>query len=253
MAAFLVCFRNVYDSRYDIDSERVYDRRVTSSRTPSAAPRSSTVSLVDYAYQTIRERIIGGTYGPGYRLVLEELARELGVSTVPVREAVRRLEAEGHVDFQRNVGARVASFDEREFEQTLHVVALLEGYATALAAPHMRRTDLAKARKINDRMRASLTDLNPIQFSALNREFHFAIYDRCPNQHIRGLLEAQWSRLDAIRRSIFLFAPGRSTSSVAEHDEILDLIAEGATAERIEQAARVHKLRTAAIAGSLRS
>jgi hypothetical protein len=78
---------------------------------------SSTVSRVDYAHRTIRERIIGGTYGPGYRLVLEELARGLGVSTVPVREAVRRLEAEGYVDFQRNIGARVASFDERELSR----------------------------------------------------------------------------------------------------------------------------------------
>jgi len=55
-------------------------------------------------------------------------------------------------------------------EQTLHVVALLEDYATAPAAPHMRRSDIAKARRISQRMRASLGDLNPTQFSALNRE-----------------------------------------------------------------------------------
>jgi len=156
-----------------------------------AAPAPSRVEL---AYATIRERITTGVYGPGYRLVLDELAREIGSSPVPVREAVRRLEAEGYVDFQRHVGARVASFDEHEFEQAVQVVAVLEGYATALAAPHMRRTDIAKARKINDRMRAALADFDPIRFSALNREFHFVIYDRCPNTHIRSLLEAQWSR-----------------------------------------------------------
>src|SRR5215472_15029736 len=106
--------------------------------TPSTrAARPQPLSRVDLAYDTIRERIVDGSYSAGYRLVLDELARELGVSPVPVREAIRRLEAEGYVDFQRNVGARVATFDEREFEQTLHVVALLEGYATALAAPHM--------------------------------------------------------------------------------------------------------------------
>ena len=221
--------------------------------TPSKpATRPQTTSRVDLAYGTIRERIVNGTYSPGYRLVLDELARELGVSPVPIREAIRRLEAEGYVDFQRNIGARVATFDEREFEQTLHVVALLEGYATALAAPHMRRSDITRARRVNQRMRASLPDLNALQFSELNREFHFAIYDRCPNQHIRGLLEAQWSRLDTIRRSVFLFVPGRSTYSVAEHDEILDLIADGAAPEAIEQAARAHKLRTAEAAGSIR-
>src|SRR5919197_835266 len=168
-----------------------------------AAP--SATSRVELAYTTIRERIISGAYGPGYRLVLDELAREIGSSPVPVREAVRRLEAEGYVDFQRHVGARVASFDEHEFEQAVQVVAVLEGYATALAAKHMRRSDIARARKINDRLVAALTDFDPVHFSSLNREFHFTIYDRCPNTHIRTLLEAQWARLDTIRRSVFAF------------------------------------------------
>ncbi|HET6213883.1 MAG TPA: GntR family transcriptional regulator [Micromonosporaceae bacterium] len=211
----------------------------------AVSPDRETQSRFELAYATIRQRITNGTYGPGYRLVLDELAREIGVSPVPVREAVRRLEAEGYVDFQRNVGARVTAFNETEFEQTVHVVALLEGYATALAAPHMRRADIARARKVNGRMRAALTDLDPVQFSALNREFHFTIYDRCPNAHIRTLLEAQWSRLDTIRRSVFVFVPGRSRSSVAEHAEILELIGAGAPAGEIERAARTHKLHTA--------
>lgn len=224
---------------------------MTARRPAAGSPPPKTASRVELAYITIRERITGGVYGPGYRLVLDELAREFGISPVPVREAVRRLEAEGYVDFQRNVGARVATFDEQEFVQTVQVVALLEGYASALAAPHMRRADLAQARKINDRMRASLDDLDPIRFSTLNREFHFTIYERCPNQHIRGLLETQWARLDTIRRSVFLYVPGRSRSSVAEHAELLDLITAGAPAERIEQVARAHKLHTsAAVSGA---
>lgn len=207
------------------------------------APTAAT-SRVELAYATIRERITTGVYGPGFRLVLDELAREIGVSPVPVREAVRRLEAEGYVEFQRHVGARVATFDEQDFARTMQVVALLEGYATALAAPHMRRSDLSKARKINAALQASLTDLDPVQFSSLNREFHFTIYDRCPNTEIRSLLEAQWSRLDTIRRSVFVFVPGRARSSVAEHTEILDTIALGAPADKIERLARAHKLHT---------
>jgi DNA-binding GntR family transcriptional regulator len=208
-----------------------------------AAPAAT--SRVELAYATIRERIIAGTYGPGYRLVLDELAREIGSSPVPVREAIRRLEAEGWVEYQRHVGARVASFDEGEFVQTVQAVALLEGYATTLAAPHMRRADIAKARKINDRLRSELDDLNPVLFSTLNREFHYAIYEKCPNTHIRALLANQWARLDTIRRSVFVFVPGRARSSVAEHAQILDLIEAGASAEEIERVAREHKLHTA--------
>jgi DNA-binding GntR family transcriptional regulator len=73
-----------------------------------------------------------------------------------------------------------------------------------------------------------------------------------PNTHIRSLLDAQWSRLDTIRRSVFAFVPGRARSSVAEHTEIVDLIAMGAPAERIEQAARTHKLHTAGAVASAR-
>lgn len=213
-----------------------------------AAPAPT--SRVELAYATIRERIISGAYGPGYRLVLDELAREIGSSPVPVREAIRRLEAEGYVEFQRHVGARVATFDEHEFIQTVEAVALLEGYATASAARHMRRSDIAKARKLNERMRSELDDLNPVHFSALNREFHFTIYDRCPNTHIVALLETQWARLDTIRRSMFAFVPTRARASVAEHAEIIDLIEAGAPEHEIERVARDHKAHTAAAVAS---
>lgn len=213
-----------------------------------AAP--ATTSRVELAYATIRERIISGAYGPGYRLVLDELAREIGSSPVPIREAIRRLEAEGYVEFQRHVGARVASFDEHEFSQTVAAVALLEGYATAAAARHMRRADIAKARKLNERMRSELDDLNPVHFSALNREFHFAIYDRCPNTHIVSLLETQWARLDTIRRSMFAFMPTRARASVEEHAEIIDLIEAGVPEYEIERVARDHKAHTAEAAAT---
>ncbi len=65
-----------------------------------------TPSKSEAAYATISERINNGAYSPGYRLVLGTIAEELGCSVVPVREAIRRLEAEGLVNFTRNVGAR---------------------------------------------------------------------------------------------------------------------------------------------------
>ncbi|MEG2577897.1 MAG: GntR family transcriptional regulator, partial [Glutamicibacter sp.] len=64
-----------------------------------------TASKSEAAYQLVSERIVNGAYSPGYRLVLGTIADELGCSVVPVREAIRRLEAEGLVHFTRNVGA----------------------------------------------------------------------------------------------------------------------------------------------------
>lgn len=201
-------------------------------------------SKLERVYDTLKQRIVDGAYTPGHRLVLDHLARELRVSTLPVREAIRRLEAEGFVDFQRNVGARVAPLDAGEYLHTLHVLALLDGYATAIAAPHVQPGDLAAAREINGRLTAALDEFDPMTFVALNRDFHFVFYQRCPNQHVRALVEEEWARLDAIRRSTFLFIPDRARQSVAEHTALLDLLEAGTDGAEIERAAREHKLHT---------
>jgi len=71
------------------------------------------LSKQERAYALIRRRILEGTYQPGYRLIISTLADELGVSAVPVREAIRRLEAEGRVVYRHNAGSRVAPLDGR--------------------------------------------------------------------------------------------------------------------------------------------
>ena len=72
------------------------------------------ISKSERVYRTLRQGILSGRYSAGYRLVLDRIAREIGVSAVPVREAVRRLEAEGLVEFQRNVGAIVTGVDKKD-------------------------------------------------------------------------------------------------------------------------------------------
>ncbi|MGH3319917.1 MAG: GntR family transcriptional regulator [Streptosporangiaceae bacterium] len=195
-------------------------------------------------YNAVKERISDGTYGPGYRLVLDQLARELSVSPVPVREAIRLLEAEGYVVFQRNVGAQVAAIDETAYEHTMESLAILEGAATALAVPTLTRTDLDRVGAINERMRTSLLEFDPMRFTRLNREFHQVLCEACPNPHLRTLIEREWARMALIRRSTFAFVPGRAQASIDEHDRLLALISSGAPAEEIERCARSHKLAT---------
>src|SRR5690606_4762223 len=93
-----------------------------------------TISKQKMAYELIRERILDGTYPPGTRIVLDAVAREIGTSTIPVREAIRRLEADELIEYQPFAGARVAPMDETAYVQSLSVLAVLEGYATALSA-----------------------------------------------------------------------------------------------------------------------
>ncbi|MDI3387797.1 GntR family transcriptional regulator [Streptomyces sp. B-S-A8] len=202
-------------------------------------------SKAEVSYELLRSRILDGTYGPGYRLVLSQLARETGVSTIPLREALRRLQSDGLVEVVRNIGARVAVFDAAQVEHSLQVLARLEGYATAISVAHMTAKHIGRSRKINARLTKALEDFDPASFTALNREFHFSVYECCPDAHLVSLLEAEWARLDHMRRSTFSFVPGRARRSVTEHERMLELIEKRAPAQEIERLACAHKIATA--------
>lgn len=196
------------------------------------------------AYEWVRERIARHEFGPGYRLVLGPIADTLGMSVVPVREAIRRLEAEGLVTFERNVGARVAVVDEGEYVYTMQTLGLVEGAATALSAPLLTAADLDRAAEVNDRMLRLLDHFDAHEFTRLNQQFHSVLFEPCPNPHILDLVHRGWSRLSGLRDSTFAFVPGRAHHSVDEHAEIVDLIRSGADVLEIELAARTHRWRT---------
>ena len=196
------------------------------------------------AYEAVKARIVEGTYSPGYRLVLGTIAKDLGVSVVPVREAIRRLEAEGLVTFERNVGATVAGIDPTEYLYTMQTLSIVEGAATALSAPLIDTVAIARARAVNEEMRDCLNHFDPVRFTRLNQDFHSILFEHCPNPHILDLVHRGWNRLAALRSSTFRFVPGRAHESVNEHEALLQLIESGATADEIEKAARLHRSAT---------
>jgi DNA-binding GntR family transcriptional regulator len=203
-----------------------------------------TVGKQERTYATLRARILDGTYAPGQRLVIDALAREIGVSPMPVREAIRRLEAEGWVTYERHHGAQVAPLDERGWMEALTTLAVLEGYATALSAPRLRAADLARLREHNAAMRDALEALDVIAVSDHNLAFHRAIYDHCPNAYLRRELHTIQERLNTLRSSIFMFIPTRGRASIGEHELLLEMIEGGEDAGAIERFAREHKLHT---------
>lgn len=206
-------------------------------------------SKAETAYQELRARIRDGTFAPGERLVLDRLARLLRISPVPVREAIRRLEAEGYVDFTPNVGPRVAEVDVGAFRQSMHVLSVLESAALIDVAPRMTARRAAAARRINARLGRMLTDLDPLEFTRLNRELHFSLVADCANPRLIALMEAEWTRLDTIRRSVFAYAPERAAQSVAEHEEMIRLVQAGNPAE-IDRIVHQHREGTTAALGA---
>ena len=208
---------------------------ITAQAAPSKAQR---------AYDWIKTQIMTQAFSPGYRLVLASIADTLEMSVVPVREAIRRLEAEGLVTFERNVGARVAMVDGEQYSYSMETLAVLEGAATAQSAEHVTAADLARARELNASMEESLKNFDPQTFTETNHEFHRVLACRCPNSRLNDLVTAEWERLNHLRTSTFSFVPERARASVTEHHHILHLIETHAPADAVERAVRQHRAAT---------
>src|SRR3954468_3579974 len=133
-------------------------------------PKPKNLTKQERVYREVRERILSGAYGPGFRVVIDALAEEFEVSALPVREAIRRLEAEGLVVYRPNAGAQVAPAEPGVFDEEMTVLAVLEGYATALAAPEMDEQAIARLTAINESMVAAMEKLDSLSFGRLNQE-----------------------------------------------------------------------------------
>ncbi|WP_096226199.1 GntR family transcriptional regulator [Geobacillus sp. FJAT-46040] len=197
------------------------------------------------AYEYILSRIENGVYGPGYRVVIDQIARELGLSIIPVREAIRQLEAEGLVEFKPYTGAVVSNINEKEYIETLSVLAVLEGYATALGSANLTKEAINELERLNERMERALEELELERFSELNYEFHSLIYVHCGNAYLEEQIKQIWQRMKRIRAYGFTFVPQRAKASIEEHREIIRLLREQAPPHEIEQYVRQHKINTA--------
>lgn len=202
------------------------------------------MSKADDVYQALREQILSGELVAGYRLVIDSLARRYGVSAIPVREAIRRLEAEDLVDFQPNVGAQVSQMDDQTYEEVLTVEARLEGWATALAAPHLIESDFLELARVTELMSEALDRADLLAYGDLNRTFHATIVARCPNRYLVEQIAQCASRLDRVRANMFTLVPERARPSLQDHYQILQSLREKAPAAVLERLVEAHKLHT---------
>jgi DNA-binding GntR family transcriptional regulator len=198
------------------------------------------VNKQERTYEILRDRIHTGVYGPMARLNIDALAREFGVSPIPVREALRRLEAQGWVQFRPNAGAIVSPVDDTSWEQAMAALAILEGAATAEAQRHLRPSDFTRLRKIAADMESQD---DPVRFGKLNRRLHETIVARCGNAYLLDLLQQTHDRLDRVRSTMFSYLPERAAEAAREHARLIELLASGNPGE-VERYARWHKLQT---------
>jgi DNA-binding GntR family transcriptional regulator len=187
-------------------------------------PTSDLTSSVELVYQRTRQAIIRGDYPPSSPLRLQELAAQNGVSMIPVREALRLLEAEGFVENIPNRGARVAQLSLDDALEVYRTRLVLEVEALRQAMPRITPTVIAEAREINNRLVQGFSELGYASYVD-HRAFHFAFYEPSRNRWLIRLIGIVWDHSERYRR---IAAPTVTADATREeHEAILERVASG--------------------------
>jgi DNA-binding GntR family transcriptional regulator len=197
-------------------------------------------SVADQVYAVLRERIAGGEIERGSRLHQEDLASEFGVSRTPVREALRRLAAEGLVDLFANRGARVATATDEQLRSSYETRLVVEPGAARVAA-ELRLPAAIAAMKAALREEEKAGKSSAKHFKA-NRDFHLAIVRGTGNPQLVQFMEHVWiGRIGATLYETRLDPKGLGKDHEA-HSSIATAIEKG-NAERAEKLTRGHLTR----------
>jgi DNA-binding GntR family transcriptional regulator len=193
-------------------------------------PAGLFVTKSDYAYNRVREGILAGEFMPGTVLHQATLAKTIGISTTPLREAMRRLLSEGLVELDAHRDARVSDLTAEEARDLLEVRRSLDPLAAALAADRRTKDDIRE-------MRDAATDVQPLRSNptvvdlVAHRRFHTAIYTASHNDLLISTLDALWDKADRYRRLglevEYLRSQEERDQKAHEHEQLLDAVIRG--------------------------
>lgn len=203
-----------------------------------AAPRFRTAS--EYVEATLRAAILSGRLAGGLALRQEELAEIFGVSRMPVREALRQLEAQALVDFVPHRGAVVTEISADDAADNYAIRLALEPMALSLSIPHLTEPDFTLAADLIAEMDE---EADPGRMGELNRRFHLSLYARAGRAKLLLLVEQQLAAADRYLR-FHLAAKGREHMSQQDHRAMLKAARDHDAAAAVQVLER--HLRTAA-------
>jgi DNA-binding GntR family transcriptional regulator len=146
-------------------------------------------NVQDAVVDGIRDMIMSGHLKPGDRLRQDELAEAFGVSTMPIREALRQLQAEGLVAFRPRRGATVASISASEYEEIYRIREELEILACRWAAEDFERIPIERLKRLLEEIEQVGADSSDVQ---LVREFFFTIFEASEKEHLLRILSSLW-------------------------------------------------------------
>jgi DNA-binding GntR family transcriptional regulator len=192
----------------------------------------------EVVYDTLRQAIIQGEFKPGTRLVIDELANTLGVSQIPIREAMRQLEADGFVTIEPYVGATITPINAHFIFELFNLLESLEVICGRTAARSMSDADLNTLARMVDEMDGSLD--NPEQWSQQNKEMHLFICECAATTLTLRMMQQTLAHWDRLRLHYFKDVSGRRIGAAqAEHKQILAAF-RTRDPEAVERAIREH-------------
>ncbi len=175
-------------------------------------------SKTEVVRQFILAKLQSGEIQPGQRLQQDVIAEQLGVSSTPVREALRRLEADGLVVYVPNKGVRARDADRPEVHEAYPIRALLEGYATRLAATRLSEADFDLLGSLHRTM-IEMQEAGDLRaFSAVNDRWHVMIYRAAGSKLLEKTIRNVWA---ACPWDSLMSIPGRPDASIDEHERVM--------------------------------
>ena len=182
----------------------------------------------DYAYRQVRDRILSGELQPGAVIQQRDLASLIGISTTPLREALKRLKSEGLVELDAHRDARISPLRAEEARDLLELRKSLDPLAAGLAAQRRTNADIQA-------IRAALAHVDPLPTPpeigqlVAHRNFHAAIYRASHNDLLIAALEGLWDKADRYRRLALQTKRTQAArdQKANEHQLLVDSIAAG--------------------------
>lgn len=216
---------------------------------PEFAPGDEPKSRVDWVYSRLRHAIVQGEFEPGAPLRHSELSQIFGVSLIPIREAIRKLEMERLVESTPNKGARVAPISGDEVRDVYSVRLMLEELALRRAVDHVTAEDVEELRTMRKRM-LDIGRRDDPRYWERHRDVHFGLYEKCGSNWLMHMIEVLWSHTERHRLLASRVREFASDVTVDFHGELLDCVAAG-DADGAADALRRDLLRTSELVASV--
>jgi DNA-binding GntR family transcriptional regulator len=205
----------------------------------AAAARVGTAQ--EFAVDWLRRAIVGGELRPGQRVGQEDIAERIGVSVVPLREALRVLEQEGQLTYRPRRGYFVTELRTDDLREIYELRQVLEERAVRRALPTLDADALERMTlAARDCLDAAASGDVAAELAA-NRRFHFALLDAPGQPHLVRMIRLLWDSTEAYR-ALYYNSPQERAASVQAHDRILDAVQAG-DADRLVAELDAHRAR----------